>query len=480
MSGTVSDAQKDGTVSDGHKHEVRLDPDSAWGGAWKIAAAVAALGVLGTALAAFQDLHRFAFSYLFAYVAIITFALGGMFFALIQWLTSAGWSVTVRRIPEMFMAPVAGIPMLIFVLLFIPIGGTLGELYHWTHIGGHHGEHGEHAEGDHGGAEHGGAADDHAGHDHGGEHAPPSLEGVDGDFTTGIGTLPDLAFEEGHHAEHEHVLQKKVPYLNLPFFWIRIAIYFLLFVVISRHLWNCSVRQDADGDPQWTAKNQKWAPLGIMGLAGASSFLSFDIIMSLEPSWFSTIFGVSFFAQCMVSMLAMTNLIGLSMRSQGIFGNLVNKEHFHDLGKLNFGFLVFHAYTNFSQFMLIWYASVPEETTYYHTRWTSDGWATVSLTLVFGHFVIPFLILLSRNSKRGLTGLGVGCAIAILFHFIFCYWLVMPYETPGLLSPSWVDLACLMAVGGIYATIVLYNMTKHSLVPFRDPRLSRSIHFHNA
>jgi hypothetical protein len=220
-----------------------------------------------------------------------------------------------------------------------------------------------------------------------------------------------------------------------------------------------------------------------------TTFASFDWLMGLEPSWISTIFGVNFFAQCIVSMFAVTILVGLSLRAQGHYKKAVNVEHFHDLGKLQFGFLVFWAYVNFSQYMLIWYASIPEETTYYHRRWSEggDGWKAWSLAIIFGHFIVPFFIILSRNAKRALTPLGVGAAVILFFHFVMIYWLVLPYyggqlpvaERPGL-SPNLVDLFCLMAVGGLYFTLVFYRMTQHALIPLKDPRLSRSLHFVNA
>jgi hypothetical protein len=179
-------------------------------------------------------------------------------------------------------------------------------------------------------------------------------------------------------------------------------------------------------------------------------------------------------------MFAVTILLALSLRANGHFRKAVNVEHFHDLGKLQFGFLVFWAYVNFSQYMLIWYASIPEETTYYHKRWSlgGDGWKAWSLAIVFGHFIIPFFVILSRNAKRALSPLGVGAAIILFFHFVMVYWLVMPYYGP--LSPSLADLACMMAVGGLYFTLVFYRMTQHAIVPIRDPRLSRALNFVNA
>jgi len=444
----------------------RLDPKSAWANAWKLSAAVGVVGIAGAAFAAFTDLERFAFSYLFAYIAFLTIALGGVFFGLLQWLTSAGWSVTIRRMTEFLHWP-----LWLFIILFVPIALNMDQLYPWTQT--HHGEHGEAGHGEPGHGE-----DAHGGEHSGGGHASD----------------PDLIPQEGvleaaMHQKHAEVMAKKEPYLNVPFFFIRAVIYFLSWVVISRKLFSNSTKQDASGDPKLTVSSQRAAPVAMILFALTTTFASFDWLMSLEPTWVSTIFGVNFFAQSIVSMFAVTILIGLSLRANGHFKKAVNIEHFHDLGKLQLGFLIFWAYVNFSQYLLIWYASIPEETTYYHRRWSEggDGWKAWSLGLVFGHFIVPFFIILSRNAKRALSPLGVGAAVILFFHFTMIYWLVMPYyggqlpvaERPGL-SPSLLDLACLAAVGGLYFTAVFYRMTQHPIIPVKDPRLPRSLHFVNA
>jgi len=446
-------------VSQAHDNKAadayRLPAASSWAGAYKVSGAVAVLRIIGAALFASNDPERFAFSYLFAYIAFLTIALGGVFFGLLQYLTSAAWSVTIRRTTEFLHWP-----LWLFVILFAPIALNVDTLYPWTAThGAEHGEAGEHEE-------HASAHDDHG--------DVPAMEGV----------LP-----AAEHAKHAEVMALKTPYLNKTFFFIRAALYFLSWVWVSRKLFGNSVKQDASGDPALTVSSQRSAPVALIVFALTTTFAAFDWLMSLEPSWISTIFGVNFFAQSIVSLFAVTILMGLSLRANGHFKKAVNIEHFHDLGKLQFGFLVFWAYVNFSQFMLIWYASIPEETTYYHRRWSEggDGWKAWSLAIIFGHFIVPFFIIISRNAKRALTPLGVGAAIVLFFHFVMVYWLVLPYyggqlpvaERPGL-SPNLVDLFCLMAVGGLYFTLVFYRMTQHALIPVKDPRLPRSLHFVNA
>jgi hypothetical protein len=448
-------------VSDNKSKSYELDPQSSWANAWKVAAAVAVVGVLLSAFAAFTDHERFAFSYLFAYVGFLTIALGGVFFGLLQWLTSSGWSVTIRRLTELLHRPLS---LGVFIVLFIPIALNVKQLYPWTadHSGGH-GEHGEVSEQ---GEQHGSS--------HGGEHADHGSAEKDVGRIIGIN-------EHAEHAKHAAVLEQKKPYLNLPFFGVRALIYFASWVLISWKLFTNSTKQDVDGKPEHTVSSKRMAPVFIAIFTLTTTFAAFDWLMSLEPSWISTIFGVNFFAQSIVSLFATTILISLSLRAQGHYKGALTIEHFHDLGKLQLGFLIFWAYVNFSQFMLIWYASIPEETTYYHKRWSEGGagWKAISIALIFGHFIVPFFIILSRNAKRALSPLALGCSIILLFHFVMVYWLVMPYYGQGL-APGLADLASLMAVGGIYFTVVLYAMTKHPLIPIKDPRLSRSLHFTNA
>jgi len=197
--------------------------------------------------------------------------------------------------------------------------------------------------------------------------------------------------------------------------------------------------------------------------------------MSLEPTWFSTIFGVQYFAVSMVSSLAVIVLAMHGLRNAGLTGTAVRVDHFHDVGKLLFGFNVFWAYISFSQFMLIWYASIPEETSYYHLR-SSGGWWTFTFGLLVVHFIIPFFFLLSRNIKRRLPLLAFGAAWLFFAHVYEVFWLIMPNATPGELSAHWLDVAALFAVGGIYLTAVFFVMSRYPLIPIGDPRLERSLH----
>jgi hypothetical protein len=202
--------------------------------------------------------------------------------------------------------------------------------------------------------------------------------------------------------------------------------------------------------------------------------------MSLLPTWFSTIYGVTIFAGSVVCMYATMIVVTQSLRDAGHLKNAINVEHYHDLGKLLFGFLVFWAYVSFAQFMLIWYAAIPEETTFFHHRWDVGPWMWVSLAIVVVHFVVPFFLLLSRNVKRRTWAVKIGALWLIGMHVVEMYWQVMPYFGGGEISLHWMDFACLLGVAGTYLAVVFYRMTKYPLIPIGDPRLARSLAFENA
>lgn len=464
-----------------------------WAGAWKIFAVVGALGLAGAAFGYTTDPRRFAFSWMFAFITCLSVALGSIFFVLIQRLTSAGWSVTVRRTAEFFAYGILSL-----IPLFIPILMTTGHLFPW--FGG------EHAGGKEHGAEHGSIAlitpayaQEHAAPaavapaGHGDEHAAPATpaaHGMPGMAAAAHGApaahdsaaAHDHAEHEAHALIHNGVMAKKSAYLNKNFFYIRALLYFLIWTVLAVRIFGDSARQDSSKDPKETLKAQAFAPPATFLFALSLTFAVFDWVMSLEPSWFSTIFGVYYFATGVVSSLAVIILVTMALKNSGPLKGAVTPEHFHDLGKLMFGFNVFWAYIGFSQFMLIWYAALPEETTWYHNRWDFGPWAKVSMAILFGHFVLPFFWLISRNFKRNLGRLQVGAAILLCAHVVDIYWFVMPNYALGSndFSFHWLDAACFLGVAGVYGAFVFFRMTKHNLVPIGDPRLERSLHFQNA
>ena len=462
-----------------------------WASAWKVFATIGAAGAVAAAGGYTLDPRRFAFSWMFAFVTCLSIALGSIFFVLVQRLTSAGWSVTVRRTAEFF-----GYGILALIPLFIPILMCMGHLFPWL---------GEHKEAETPPAHHGSITlitPAFAGQAQPQGHEPPPAPATDAPLGHGnppaadlplgphTGSLPASgntpgqthAIHESHQLAHTALMAKKSAYLNKNFFYFRACLYFLIWTILAVRLFSYSAAQDISKDPQLTVRAQAFAPGATLLFALSLTFAAFDWIMSLEPTWFSTIFGVYFFAAGVVSSYAVLILVTLALRNSGPLDGAVTVEHFHDLGKLMFGFLVFWAYIGFSQFMLIWYAALPEETTWYHNRWDHDPWAKVSLAILFGHFVLPFFWTISRTFKRNLGRLQIGAGIILVMHVVDMYWFVMPNYMLGQdgFALSWIDIACLCAVGGIYGAFVFYRMTKYSLVPVGDPRLERSLHFQNA
>src|SRR5262249_47982956 len=253
----------------------------------------------------------------------------------------------------------------------------------------------------------------HSSAQHGQEHAAMPEEHVEfslgaspvrADADSPIRTAPKTVQAEAaahspqEMAEHNEVLQKKSPYLHGSGWLARAMIYLLIWSGLALLYYSWSRRQDQTKDTKLTVKMQSWSAISVIVLAMTLTFAAFDWLMSLEPTWYSTIFGVIIFASSAIAILAFTILVTLSLYQRGLVGNAINPQHFHDMAKLMFGFICFWTYTQFSQWMLQWYAGFPEEATWFHKRW-EGGWAVVSYLLIFGHFVAPFLLLMSRVQK---------------------------------------------------------------------------------
>jgi hypothetical protein len=280
-------------------------------------------------------------------------------------------------------------------------------------------------------------------------------------------------------AEHDALLRWKAPYLNVPFFLARAAIFFGIWSFIALMYYRGSRGQDSTGDPAVSARLRRFAGPAIIVLALTQTFASVDWIMSLTPHWYSTIFGVYFFAGSFVGFIALLSVLAVAMRRAGLLDAVINAEHLHDVGKFLFAFTAFWAYIAFSQFLLIWYANLPEETIWYKAR-LEGSWKTMSLVLMAGHFGIPFFYLMGRAVKRRGWTLAVGGAWLLAMHFVDLYWQVMPTLHPEGVHPSVLDAAAFLAIGGCFVGAAGWLMRRQALVPLRDPRLAESLAFENA
>ena len=212
-------------------------------------------------------------------------------------------------------------------------------------------------------------------------------------------------------AEHDALLRWKAPYLNVPFFLIRAALFFGIWSFIAILYYRGSRGQDVTGDPEVSARLRRFAGPAIIVLALTQTFASIDWIMSLTPHWYSTMFGVYFFAGSFVGFIALLSVVAVAMRRAGLLDTVISAEHLHDIGKFLFAFTAFWAYIAFSQFFLMWYGNLPEETIWYKAR-MEGSWMTVSLLLLAGHFVAPFFYLMGRSVKRNGATLAVGRRVA--------------------------------------------------------------------
>ena len=297
-----------------------------------------------------------------------------------------------------------------------------------------------------------------------------------------------LGTHDLYHCTHSDVvaadplLSKKTWWLNEPFFYGRVAFYFASWMILTHKLYKLSIKQDVDPDPTIPAQMRKVSAWGLPLFAVTASFAAFDILMSLDPHWFSTIFGVYFFAGGFLSALCVITLVSLAFQKRGdMLQGIVTKEHYQDLGKFMFGFTVFWAYIGFSQYMLIWYANIPEETIWFRHR-LEHGWEYHSAVLLIFHFILPFIILLPRWTKRSPGILGTMAVWLLIMQWFDLHWLVMPIldlARDGHAGFHWTDFTCWLGLTGIFVGLFMYRISRHSLVPQNDPYLKQSLRFMN-
>ncbi len=293
----------------------------------------------------------------------------------------------------------------------------------------------------------------------------------------GIHDLFDWSHAE--HVAHDEILSRKAPFLNAPFFIIRNVFYFGVWTVLVVLL-NRFSRQLDGGDADALRKLRKTAGFGIVLFAFTVTFFGFDWLMSLDAHWFSTIFGVYVFSGGFLAALAFMTLVILYLRSQDVARGLITVEHLHDYGKLMFAFTVWWAYIGGSQYFLIWYANIPEETAWFLGRW-HHGWKPLSIALMGFHFGLPFLLLIFQASKRTLAVLATTAVVLVIMHYIDHYWLVMPTHSFGEHGGhlSWIHFTAIAGIGGIFAWYLCRRMSAGPLLPVGDPKLQNSIHHTN-
>lgn len=279
-------------------------------------------------------------------------------------------------------------------------------------------------------------------------------------------------------AAHDPILQEKASYLNQTWFLIRGLLVLGLMSLWATSLYRASRAQDTTGSIEQTRTAKKWSASGIVLVFVGGSVMAYDWIMSLDPHWYSTMFGVIFLAGGAMAFMATLILICLALRANGYLVRSVNVEHYHDLGKWLFALTVFWAYTSFSQYMLMWYGNLPEEIVWFKER-THGGWLIVSFVLLIGHFIFPFFSLMPRASKRSFKILGFFAAWMLLMHLVDLSWQIIPaYGEHG--GFSWITIAAILAVTSTMGLVFWSGFREKPLVPVGDPRLDQCLAFHNS
>jgi hypothetical protein len=428
------------------KENVELPPEAANVGRGALIFGLLCLGaafLLGILNGSPGRLQQIMHSYLTSFAFYLALSLGALFFVMVQHLARAHWSVTVRRVAE-YMA----CNLLVLFFLGAPIG--------WYAV----------------------ASRTPAGAPHG--------ERTDIVVTGGLYPWTDAA-----HVMEDPILRGKAGWLNVPMWTVRILIYFAVWILLAYYFRNKSLQQDSTGDVKTTLDRESYSAPGLLAFAISLTLGAIDILMSLNPHWFSTMFGVYFFAGGAGAFFATFILALMLIQKFGRLRGIVTLEHYHDLGKFLFGFVFFWGYIAFSQYMLIWYSNIPEETEwfrdrqYIHPTDVYGPWTTVGLVLLFIHVLIPFPGLISRRVKRNMPALAFWCIWMLVAHFVDMYWVVMPEYSKKVhvqdrLPFQMTDALIFLGIGGVLVWNFLRQATtKGPLVATKDPRFGDSVAFQN-
>ena len=302
---------------------------------------------------------------------------------------------------------------------------------------------------------------------------------------------PHTLLPSGHAVGHDPIYNWKSVWLNLPWMTIRTVIYFGIFTGIAFLLRRSSFGLEKDGDTQWIHRARRTSGFGIFAVGLGLTFAAFDWFMSLEYHWFSTMFGVWYFASSLRAAIAFTIILCFFLSTKGYLKGIYKQAHRYDLGTLLLAFTVFWAYISFSQMFLIYQGNIPEETFWYNMRlYTEDGgyssWWFVSMSLVFLHFFVPFLLLLFYSTKVSIPRLIFVSSWILVFHIMDLYYNILPGEiltkdghfiVRGF-SVTFFDISALIGIGGIVIWSFLRSSKKVKPVPIRDPRILESLHHH--
>lgn len=378
---------------------------------------VALLGAAAAIGLAAGAWERFVHAYLLGVMYVTSLGVGGLFFVLAHHLTGGRWGTTVRRLAEITAGTLAvSFGLYLLILVFGVLAGS-DALYPWV----------------------------------------------------------DRAW-----VESDPILRSKMHYLDPKWFTLRACVYYLLWIGMAWTMLGISTRQDA-ADPLRRAKAMQWWAGPMMLLYALSmNFASFDFMMSLEPHWFSTMFGVYFFAGSFGGFLAWTILLCTFLQARGVLTQSVTTEHYHDMAKLLFAFVVFWGYIAFSQYMLIWYAAIPEETLWFDIR-QQGIWPYWGLALAAGRIFVPFLGFMSRAVRRSKNLMFFWACWMLAMHWVDLAYIILPQAGGGGSEAPTIVMGLLATAGalGVFLWAWMSGAAGKWLLPVQDPRLPIALSYHN-
>lgn len=276
---------------------------------------------------------------------------------------------------------------------------------------------------------------------------------------------------------HDLVLQGKAGYLNVPFFIVRAAIFFALWIGLAFALRRLSLERDRTGDPELAGRMKRLSAPGILLIGFTITFASVDWMMSLEPHWFSSIYGMKFGVGAFASAFSFVVVLLLALKKVEPFKSVITTKTVNDFGSFMLAAVMLWAYIAFSQYLIIWSGNLPEETPWYLTR-TDGGWQWIGLSLIFIHFALPFIFLLSRGTRRSPALLGRIALLVLAMRVIDIFWLIQPAFYPKGLHVHWLDLTALIGIGGLWLANFVRNLNGKSLLPLNDVRLTNEMEHH--
>jgi hypothetical protein len=349
---------------------------------------------------------QFFHSYLVAYLFWLGIALGCLAVVMLRHLVRGVWGIVIQRLLE---SATRTLPLM--ALLFVPLLFGLGDLYTW---------------------------------------AQPATVASD------------------------ELLQHKMPYLNVPFFLLRLIGYFVVWITVAYFLNRWSLQHDRIPDRVTGRPLRRRLQLlsgpGLVLYAITITFAAVDWVMSLEPYWFSTIYGMIFIVGQGLMALAFATVAVAFLAAFEPFREVLTPAHWHDLGNLLLAFVMLWAYMAFSQFLIIWSGNLTEEIPWYLHR-IQGGWEWVGLLLLVFHFALPFLLLLSRDAKRQARILATVAGSLLLMQWVELLWLVMPALHPSALTFHWLDVTIPIGIGGVWLAVFVWHLQRRPLLPLHEPRL---------